>query len=227
MNWQRVPRSRWQSPVRIALLGLYCAMPWLFRTVSGGGLDKIVAGVAFGVALALEMLVKPRLELPASRVCPRCSASSPPSGRACLFCGREWISDEHVLYAPYLADIPAARVAHRRAITLMIALGVATLIPMFVFATQVAMAWYFVVMYYAYDLTTGTLLKRTHAALIEHAGGLCTHCTYPLVESASQCPECGVIGSVREARRAWAESGLWHPDEAMARDMVAAKASGA
>lgn len=217
MTWQRVPRARWHGTMRIAFLGFYCAMPWIFRSTLGGSLDKFISAGAFGLALFLELIVKPRLDLPASRVCPRCDTSSAPSAKACVLCGREWISDEVVLYAPYLKDIPAARAAHRRAIGVLVVLGAATAIPMFLYPFQVGLAAYFVVIYYGYDLVTGAMLKRTHQALIEHAGALCTHCTYPLVDSSPQCPECGVVGSVRDARQSWAASGMWHPDEAAAR----------
>lgn len=219
MTWQRVPRHRWHRPLRIAAFGFYCAVPWIFHSSLGGSLDKFIAIGAFTVALIFELIVKPRLELPGSRVCPRCYAGSPPHARTCVLCGREWLTDEGVLYSPYLADIPAARVAHRRAIAAMVVLGVATVIPMFLYPSQVAMAAYFIVIYYAYDLITGATLKRTHRSLIEHTGGLCTHCTYPLVDSSAKCPECGIVGSVSDARKAWAASGLWHPDETTAQTM--------
>lgn len=227
MTWQRATRHRWHRPLRIAVFALYGALPWMIPSPNGGGHDKLFAAVAFAVAMFIELIIKPRIELPASRVCPRCDASSAPNARACVFCGREWLTDEGPRYAPYLANIPAARIAHRRAVVVLIVLGAATLFPMFLNPSQFSMAGYFIVIYYAYDLITGTMLKRTHLSLIEHRGGLCTRCTYPLVETMSKCPECGVNGSVLGARRAWAESGLWHPDEATARDMVAAKASGA
>lgn len=221
MTWQRIPRARWHGTMRIALLGLYCAMPWMVRSTLSGSLDKFISAGAFCLALLLELIVKPRLDLPASRVCPRCDTCNSPKAKACVRCGREWVSDEVVLYAPYLKDIPAARVAHRRAIAVLIVLGAATLIPMFLYPTQIGMAAYFVVIYYGYELVTGAMLKRTHRTLFEHAGGLCTHCTYPLVESSPQCPECGVVGSVNDARRSWAASGMWHPDEATARIIFA------
>jgi RNA polymerase subunit RPABC4/transcription elongation factor Spt4 len=221
MTRQRVPRHRWHRPLRIAAIGFFCSIPWLFRSPLGGSLDKFIAVGAFAVALFLELIVKPRLELPGSRVCTRCDASSPPQARACVFCGRERLTDGGVLYPPYLAEIPAARVAHRRAIVALIVLGAATFIPMILYPSHVAMAGYFVVIYYTYDIITGAMLKRTHRALVEHAGGLCTHCTYPLVDSSPQCPECGIVGSVSDARRAWAASGLWHPDNAMAQRLHA------
>lgn len=221
MTWQRVPRHGWHRPLRIAVFGLYCAMPWMFRSSPGGSLEKLISGGAFAIALFLELIVKPRLELPGSRVCPRCYASSPPHARTCVLCDREWLTDEGVLYSPYLADIPAARVAHRRAIAAMIVLGAVTFVPIVYYPSQFGMAAYFIVIYYAYDLITGAMLKRTHRALIEHAGCLCTHCTYPLLESSPQCPECGIVGSVSDARKAWAASGLWHPDHATAQSMHA------
>jgi RNA polymerase subunit RPABC4/transcription elongation factor Spt4 len=188
----------------------------------GPSINKVIAAVALAVALLVEFLVKPRLELPASRVCPRCDRCNPESARGCVFCGREWLTDEGPRYAPFLVEIPAARAAHRRGITAMFVLCAVTYIPILLYPTRFSMAAFFVVIYYAYVLITGFMLKRTHLALIEHSGRLCTHCTYPLLESMPQCPECGVAGSVKYARRAWAQSGLWHPDEATAREMVIA-----
>lgn len=192
------------------------ALIWLQRS----GVPWLEVGLVSGlfiIMLISEFVLMPRMSLPPSRWCSRCDSRSPQSSPACMGCGREFSVDKPVLYAVDPSLLPATKRAGRLATGVAVAvtipvLGAWIFVPRFG-GQAIGMTAYFCMIIYGFEFSKWMFLNRIAQQVEKHSGAVCTHCTYPLDQSMVQCPECGTVGTAKDAVRDWLTTGLWLPRE--------------